>query len=218
MRGATPRWLSSCARPFEIAKEDGAEIVDISLSQTEYAIAAYYIIASAEASSNLARFDGVRYGYRDKAATELIDMYVGSRTRGFGDEVQRRIMLGTYVLSAGYYDAYYRKAAQVRRLVLRDFQEAFEKCDVICGAVSPVTAWKMGAITDDPLKMFLMDVFTVSVNMAGLPGLSLPVGFGEKNGMPVGLQMIGKAFDEGNLLATANALSAKLPDYGFPQL
>jgi len=159
----------------------------------------------------------VRFGYRDKAADELIDMYVASRSKGFGEEVQRRIMIGAYVLSAGYYDAYYRKAAQVRRIIRQDFRNAFEACDLIVGAVSPVTAWKLGELTADPLQMYLMDIFTISLNLAGLPGLSLPVGLGARSGMPVGLQIIGPAFAEARLLAAAHALEQNLPPMGFPR-
>ncbi len=215
--GCAPEVEKQLRKAVETAEKNGAVLVDISLPHTEFAVAAYYIIAMAEASSNLARFDGVRYGFRDSEATELVDMYVRSRSKGFGEEVQRRIMLGTYVLSAGYYDAYYRKAAQVRRIIRQDFIDAFEKCDVICGAVSPVTAWKIGALTQDPLQMYLMDIFTNSLNLAGLPGLSLPVGLGEESGMPVGLQMIGRDFDEGRLLAVANALARLLPAQGAPK-
>ncbi len=215
-QGLDPEVESVLRRAVETAKDLGATIVDVSLPHTAYAVAAYYIIAMAEASSNLARFDGVRYGVRDKTAEELVDMYVRSRSKGFGEEVQRRIMIGTYVLSAGYYDAYYRKAAQVRRLIRQDFLDAFEHCDMICGAVSPVAAWKIGELTQDPLKMYLMDIFTIPVNLAGLPGLSLPVGLGRESGMPVGLQFIGKAFDEGRMLGAARVLQDALPATGTP--
>ncbi len=199
------------------AKDLGAELVPVSLPHTAYAVATYYIIAMAEASSNLARFDGVRYGHRAKDPADLIDMYVKSRSEGFGDEVQRRIIIGTYVLSAGYYDAYYRKAAQVRRLIRQDFLDAFESCDVICGPVSPVTAWKLGELIDDPLKMYLMDIFTLPVNLAGLPGLSLPVGLGAQSQMPVGMHLIGKAFKEDRLLSIGHALEQALPQLGVPR-
>jgi aspartyl-tRNA(Asn)/glutamyl-tRNA(Gln) amidotransferase subunit A len=200
------------------AKDLGAELVDVSLPHTQYAIATYYIVAMAEASSNLARFDGVRFGHRDKSAAELLDMYVQSRSQGFGDEVQRRILIGTYVLSAGYYDAYYRKAAQVRRLIRQDFLDAFQQCDVICGAASPVPAWKLGALSADPLQMYLMDIFTISLNLAGLPGLCLPVGKTRTDKLPVGLQLFGKAFDEAALLKTGYALQQSLPALGAPTL
>jgi len=209
--GVNPEVLASCRAAVDAAVSAGAEVVDISLPHTDYAIATYYIIAMAEASSNLARFDGVRYGLRDKDASGLIDMYKRSRTRGFGDEVQRRIIIGTYVLSSGYYDAYYRKAAQVRRLIRRDFEQAYEKCDLICGPTCPTPAFPIGGVVDDPLTMYLMDIFTISLNLAGLPGLSLPVGLGKDTGLPVGLQMFGQYFKEERLLAAAHGLEALLP-------
>lgn len=181
-------------------KELGAEIVDISLPHTEYAVITYYIIAPAEASANLARFDGVRYGYRNKEAGSAPEMTKLSRTEGFGSEVKRRIMLGTYVLSSGYYDAYYKKAMQVRTLIRKDFEEAFQKCDVLLTPTSPVTAYPLDAQMD-PLTVYMLDVTTIPVNMAGLPGISIPCGF--VNGMPVGMQLIGKALDEETLLRTA---------------
>jgi aspartyl-tRNA(Asn)/glutamyl-tRNA(Gln) amidotransferase subunit A len=183
----------------------------VRLPHTKFAIATYYIVAMAEASSNLARFDGVRYGYRAPEAKNLPDLYELSRTKGLGQEVQRRIILGTYVLSAGYYDAYYRKAAQVRRLIRQDFLEAFEACDVICGPTSPFVAFHLGEKTADPLQMYLSDIFTISLNLSGLPGLSLPVGLGTDSGMPVGLQMFGRAFEEAAILGAAQALSQTLP-------
>ncbi|BBD07158.1 Asp-tRNA(Asn)/Glu-tRNA(Gln) amidotransferase subunit GatA [Desulfovibrio ferrophilus] len=207
---------AACRAAVDKAAELGAEIVPVQLPNTKYAVATYYIVAMAEASSNLARFDGVRYGVRDMDAAELIDMYTSSRSKGFGDEVQRRIMLGTYVLSAGYYDAYYRKAAQVRRLMRQDFLDAFEQCDVIAGPASPVTAWGIGEISDDPLKMYLMDIFTISLNLAGLPGMSLPVGLGADSSMPVGLQLLGPQFSEAELLSTAGVLEAALPPLPEP--
>lgn len=206
-----------CRSAIDKAREQGAEIVPVSLPHTRHAVAAYYIIAMAEASSNLARFDGVRYGLRDKNAEELVEMYVKSRSKGFGDEVQRRIMLGTYVLSAGYYDAYYRKAAKVRRLVQQDYENAFAKCDVLVGPASPVAPWELGEITDDPLKMFLMDIFTLPANMAGIPGLSMPVGMGRDSNMPIGLQLLGPAFSEDRLLAVAHALSKAVEPLGPPR-
>lgn len=182
----------------------GATVSDISLPHTEYAIATYYIIATAEASSNLARYDGVKYGYRAKGAADLMDMYMKSRDEGFGPEVKRRIMLGTYVLSAGYYEAYYRKAQQVRTLIKRDFDEAFEKVDVLLTPTSPTPAFRIGEKTQDPLQMYLSDIFTISVNLAGIPGISIPCGFtGE--GLPVGLQILGKHFDEARILQVAYA-------------
>ncbi|MCK9239712.1 Asp-tRNA(Asn)/Glu-tRNA(Gln) amidotransferase subunit GatA [Desulfocurvus sp.] len=209
-QGLAPEVEAACRAALDAAAARGATLVPVELPHTPYAVAAYYIIAMAEASSNLARFDGVRYGLRDKDARELLDMYVRSRSRGFGEEVQRRIMIGTYVLSAGYYDAYYRKAAQVRRLIRQDFAEALKRCDVLCGPVSPVTAWPLGAMDADPVQMYLMDIFTISLNLAGLPGLSLPVGLGADSGLPVGLQLLGPAFGEARLLAVAGVLERAL--------
>ncbi|WP_341676608.1 Asp-tRNA(Asn)/Glu-tRNA(Gln) amidotransferase subunit GatA [Niveibacterium sp. SC-1] len=181
----------------------GAVRVEVSLPKTELAIPAYYVIAPAEASSNLSRFDGVRYGHRAAQYRDLMEMYCKSRAEGFGREVQRRIMVGTYVLSHGYYDAYYIKALQLRRLIADDFQAALSQCDVLLGPAAPTVAWKLGAMADDPVQMYLADIYTVSVNLAGLPALSVPCGFGE-GGMPVGLQMIGNYFDEARMLAIAH--------------
>jgi aspartyl-tRNA(Asn)/glutamyl-tRNA(Gln) amidotransferase subunit A len=215
--GLAPEVEKGCRAAIKRAEELGAELVPVDLPHTKYGIASYYIIAMAEASSNLARFDGVRYGKRAQGAHDLIDMYTASRSEGFGDEVKRRIMLGTYVLSAGYYDAYYRKAAQVRRLVRQDYLDAFEQCDIICGPASPVTAWGLEEKTDDPLQMYLMDVYTISLNLAGLPGISLPVGLGEDTGMPVGLQLLGPAFAEDRLLAASGALMRGLDPLPAPK-
>jgi aspartyl-tRNA(Asn)/glutamyl-tRNA(Gln) amidotransferase subunit A len=184
----------------------GAKTESVSLPHTEYGLAAYYLIAPAECSSNLARYDGVKYGLRVPGARDLIDMYSRTRGAGFGTEVKRRVMLGTYALSAGYYDAYYGKAQKVRTLVQRDFQKAFERVDVIVAPTTPSVAFKMGERAD-PLSMYLNDVFTIPVNLAGLPGLSVPAGF-TKSGLPIGLQVIGKAFDEATLLRTAKAYEA----------
>ena len=191
---------------IEMLRARGAEIVEISLPHTKYALAVYYIIAPAEASSNLARYDGVRYGLRVDGE-HLDEMYVNTRSEGFGKEVKRRIMIGTYVLSAGYYDAYYLKAQKVRRLIRDDFQRAFEKCDVILTPTTPTPAFPIGDKTmqENPLTMWLNDVFTVSVNLAGLPAMSLPAGLSE-SGLPLGLQLIGRAFDEGTIFKTASAL------------
>jgi len=183
--------------------KNGAVIVDIALPYTEYAVAVYYIIATAEASSNLARYDGMRFGHRAEAK-DLTDTYMISRDEGFGAEVKRRIMLGTYVLSAGYYDAYYLKAQRVRTLIKRNFEEAFNHCDVILTPTAPTTAFKIGEKTQDPLQMYLSDIFTISINLAGLPAISLPCGF-DGDGMPIGLQIIGKQFDEAAVLQTAHA-------------
>lgn len=199
---------AACKNAVENAKSLGARVVDISLPHTEYSIASYYILAAAEASSNLARYDGVRYGHRTAAPKNLEDMYTSSRTEGFGPEVQRRILLGSYVLSAGYYDAYYRKAAQVRRLIRQDYIDALDKCDMILAPVSPVPAWQMGHMSEDPLQMYFMDIFTLSLNLAGLPGLSIPVGFA--GGLPVGIQLMGRAFDEGRLFLAGDKLTRAL--------
>jgi aspartyl-tRNA(Asn)/glutamyl-tRNA(Gln) amidotransferase subunit A len=187
----------------------GATLVDISLPKTELSIPVYYIIAPAEASSNLSRFDGVRYGHRAKEYKDLADMYRKTRAEGFGDEVKRRILVGTYVLSHGYYDAYYLQAQKIRRLIADDFQRAFAQCDVIMGPVAPTVAWDLGAKADDPLANYLADIFTLSTSLAGLPGMSIPCGFGngqsEKNGKrPVGLQIIGNYFNEAKLLNVAH--------------
>ncbi len=184
--------------------ELGAEIVEISLPHSDLAIPVYYIIATAEASSNLARYDGIRYTHRSADAKDVVDVYFKSRAEGFGEEVKRRIILGSYVLSSGYYDAYYLRAQKVRTLIRNDFEKAFENVDVILAPTSPTTAFKVGEKSSDPLSMYLSDIFTINVNLAGLPGLSLPCGFAS-DGMPVGLQMIGKAFDESNLLSYAHA-------------
>ncbi len=182
----------------------GAKIVDVSLPHTEYAVATYYLIAPSEASSNLARYDGVKFGYRTKKYQDLMNMYMRTRSEGFGNEVKRRIMLGTYALSAGYYEAYYRKAQQVRTLIRRDFEKAYETCDLIVTSTSPTPAFRIGEKTQDPLRMYLSDIFTISCNLAGLPGLSLPCGF-TKNGLPIGLQILGRPFDEETVLAAAYA-------------
>ena len=185
----------------------GAEIVDVSLPQTDYAIAVYYILATAEASANLARFDGVRYGHRAENPKDLLDHYGRTREEGFGPEVKRRIILGTYVLSSGYYDAYYLRAQKVRELIRQDFAKAFEKVDVLISPTSPVPAFKLGERMDDPLQMYLADIFTSPANLAGICGISVPCGFAETDGhrLPVGLQLLGKAFDEGRILQIAHA-------------
>jgi aspartyl-tRNA(Asn)/glutamyl-tRNA(Gln) amidotransferase subunit A len=182
----------------------GATLVDVSLPRTELSIPVYYIIAPAEASSNLSRFDGVRFGHRAAKHGDLLDMYKKSRAEGFGPEVKRRIMIGTYVLSHGYYDAYYLQAQKLRRMIADDFQACFRQCDVIAGPVAPTVAWKLGDKGDDPVASYLADIFTLPASLAGLPGMSLPAGFGE-GGMPVGLQLIGNYFQEGTLLHAAHA-------------
>ena len=186
----------------------GASIVEISLPNSKLSVPVYYVLAPAEASSNLSRFDGVRYGYRAPEYTDLADMYEKSRAQGFGEEVKRRIMIGTYVLSHGYYDAYYLQAQKIRRLIAQDFIEAYKQCDVIMGPTSPSTAFKLGEKGDDPVQMYLSDIYTIAVNLAGLPGMSIPCGFGANNngnpGMPVGLQIIGNYFDEARMLNVAH--------------
>src|SRR5689334_22125499 len=189
----------------EWLKAQGAEIVEVSLPHTKYALPTYYIVAPAEASSNLARYDGVRFGYRASKVSDITDLYEKSRGEGFGAEVQRRILIGTYVLSAGYYDAYYARAQKLRSLIKQDFDQAFEVCDVLLTPTTPGPAFGVGAKTSDPLEMYLQDVFTVTVNLAGLPGISVPAGLTE-NGLPLGLQLIGKAFDEATLLRAAQAV------------
>lgn len=196
--------VRAAARHYESL---GAEIVEISLPNTEHAVGVYYIIATAEASANLARFDGVRYGFRAENAANLLDQYGKTRAEGFGPEVKRRIILGTYVLSSGYYDAYYLRAQKVRTLIRRDFTAAFEKVDAIIAPTSPEAAFKAGDRSDDPLKMYLADIFTIAANLAGICGLSLPCGFANVDGtkLPIGLQLLGKPFEEANLLRIAHA-------------
>jgi aspartyl-tRNA(Asn)/glutamyl-tRNA(Gln) amidotransferase subunit A len=185
-----------------LMEKNGAQIVEISLPHTEYAVATYYLIAPAEASSNLARYDGVKYGYRAPEYLDLLDMYTGTKSEGFGSEVKRRIMLGTYSLSAGYYDAYYKKASQVRTLIKEDFDKAFKLCDVIFAPTTPTPAFKIGEIIDDPLKMYLNDVFTIPISLAGLPAISIPCGF-TRDGKPIGLQIISAHLKEEKLLQVA---------------
>ena len=198
---------SDVAKAVEAAiaeyKKLGATVVEISLPNSKLSVPVYYVLAPAEASSNLSRFDGVRYGYRAPEYGDLTDMYEKTRAQGFGAEVKRRIMIGTYVLSHGYYDAYYIKAQRIRRLIAQDFAEAFKQCDVIMGPTSPTTAFKLGEKGDDPVQMYLSDIYTIAVNLAGLPGMSIPCGFGENN-MPVGLQIIGNYFDEARMLNVAH--------------
>lgn len=190
-------------------EEIGAEIIEISLPHTEYAVPVYYLIATAEASSNLARYDGVRYGFRAEGAASLKEMYSRTRDQGFGAEVKRRIMLGTYALSAGYYDQYYGKAQKVRSLIEHDFRNAFARCDVIATPTSPTPAFKLGEKTDDPLEMYLSDIYTITANLAGVPGLSLPCGL-SSSGLPIGIQLIGTQFDEARLLRAAHNLEQAL--------
>jgi aspartyl-tRNA(Asn)/glutamyl-tRNA(Gln) amidotransferase subunit A len=198
---------SEVAKVIETAiaeyKKLGAQVLEVSLPNSQLAIPCYYVLAPAEASSNLSRFDGARYGFRAKDYTDLLDMYCKTRAEGFGAEVKRRIMIGTYALSAGYYDAYYLKAQKLRRLIAEDFRKAFESCDVIMGPTTPTTAFKIGEKSDDPVAMYLSDIYTISVNLAGLPGMSIPAGFAP-DGLPVGLQLIGRYFDEARLLNVAH--------------
>jgi len=207
--------LGAVEGALRVLERLGATVVPVSLPHTEFAVSVYYIICTAEASSNLARYDGVKYGMR-KEGKDIVDMYKRTRSQGFGKEVKRRIILGTYVLSSGYYDAYYRKAGQVRTLMRRDFDEAFTRCDLIATPVSPTCAFKIGEKTDDPLTMYLSDIFTIPINLAGLPALSLPCGFDGK-GLPIGLQIIGRPLGEALILQAASVLEAemrlkKIPD------
>ena len=195
------------SKGIEYAKDCGAEIIDISLPHTNYALATYYIVAPAEASSNLARYDGVKYGFRS-IGKNLIDMYEKTRSEGFGDEVKRRIMIGTYVLSSGYYDAYYLKAQKVRQLIKNDFDKVFSDVDAILTPSTPSSAFKIGDKTDDPVSMYLNDIFTVPVNLSGLPAISVPAGYDENN-LPLGLQIIGKAFDEQTILNLSLAIEKR---------
>ncbi|MBL6829559.1 MAG: Asp-tRNA(Asn)/Glu-tRNA(Gln) amidotransferase subunit GatA [Puniceicoccaceae bacterium] len=202
--GIDPEVKVNIKKAIDWYKEQGCEIVDISLPHSELAVPVYYIVATAEASSNLARFDGVRYGHRSEEAKDALTLFTKSRGEGFGDEVKRRIILGTYVLSSGYYDAYYLRAQKVRRRILGDFEKAFEQVDAILTPTSPTPAFKRGERANDPLAMYLSDVYTISVNLAGLPAISIPSGFTER-GLPIGLQVIGKAFGEADMFAIANA-------------
>ena len=187
---------------IEIFKKLGAEIKEVSLPHTDYAVSAYYVIAPAEASSNLARYDGVKYGYRTDNSKNLLSMYKKTRKEGFGAEVKRRIMLGTYTLSSGYYDAYYLKAQKVRTLIKKDFDDAFKNCDILITPTAPTSAFKIGEKFDNPIQMYLSDIFTISVNLAGVPAISIPCGF-SKNGLPIGLQIIGRHFDEETVIRAA---------------
>jgi aspartyl-tRNA(Asn)/glutamyl-tRNA(Gln) amidotransferase subunit A len=201
--GVDPDISRALASSLDVLRARGATVVDVDLPHAKYAISVYYMVATAEASSNLARYDGVRYGLRI-ASDDLGAMYAKSRAKGFGAEVKRRIMLGTYVLSAGYYDAYYLKAQQVRTLILRDYDEAFNAVDVVAMPTSPIPPFKIGEKTEDPLAMYLADVFTVSANLAGLPAISVPCGFTASR-LPIGLQLTGRCFDESTLLRIADA-------------
>ena len=200
--GADKQVQEALSAALDVYKGLGAEIIEIEMAHLDYAIAAYYVIATGEASSNLARYDGVHYGHRTKTAKDYIEVYSKSRAEGFGKEVKRRIMLGTYALSSGYYDAYYLKALKVRNLIRGDFTRAFERCEAILMPVSPTTAFKIGEKVDDPLKMYLSDIYTIAVNLAGIPGISIPCGFDSEN-LPIGLQILAPAFSEDRLLRIA---------------
>ncbi|AXI08205.1 Asp-tRNA(Asn)/Glu-tRNA(Gln) amidotransferase GatCAB subunit A [Oceanobacillus zhaokaii] len=202
--GVAPEVRESVLEALKVYESLGATWEEVSIPHSKYAVAAYYLISSSEASANLARFDGVRYGVRSENADNMIDMFKKSRSEGFGPEVKRRIMLGTFALSSGYYDAYYKKAQQVRTLIKNDFDKIFEEYDVIIGPTSPTTAFKVGEKIDDPLTMYADDILTVPVNLAGVPGISIPCGFSPE-GLPIGLQIIGKHFDESTVYRTAHA-------------
>jgi aspartyl-tRNA(Asn)/glutamyl-tRNA(Gln) amidotransferase subunit A len=201
-QGLDPEVSLAVKNAVKVLESLGAACVEVSLPHTQYAVPVYYVIAPSEASSNLARYDGVKYGFRDKDKKSLIDMYRSTRSKGFGPEVKRRIIIGTYCLSSGYYDAYYKKASQVRTLIMEDFKKAFEICDIIVSPVAPTPAFKIGEKSDDPLTMYLSDIFTLSANLAGIPGISVPCGF-SKDGLPIGLQIMGKHFSEGVILKAA---------------
>lgn len=200
--GVDPEVMVAVTHAKELLESLGARCISVSLPHTEYAVAAYYVIAPSEASSNLARFDGVRYGMSQRDGDDLLSLYKKTRTEGFGEEVKRRIIIGTYALSSGYYDAYYKKASQVRTLIMEDFNQAFQNCDFIISPAAPTPAGKIGEESDDPLAMYLSDIFTLSANLAGIPGMSVPCGF-TGQGLPVGLQLLGRHFDEATLLKAA---------------
>jgi aspartyl-tRNA(Asn)/glutamyl-tRNA(Gln) amidotransferase subunit A len=200
--GLDPEVESAVKAGIGLLREAGAEIVEVSLPHTPYCVAVYYIIAPAEASSNLARYDGVKYGFRDTSGSTLAEMYRNTRSKGFGSEVKRRILIGTYALSSGYYDAYYKKASQVRTMIRDDFNKAFEQCDVLASPVAPTPAWELGEKIDDPLSMYLSDILTISANLTGIPGMSVPCGLNSK-GLPIGLQLQGAPFQEEKLFTVA---------------
>jgi aspartyl-tRNA(Asn)/glutamyl-tRNA(Gln) amidotransferase subunit A len=203
--GLNPEIKEAIQTKIDFLKSKGVKVVEVSLPTTEYTIATYYILTTAEASSNLARYDGARYGFRDRLAKDLEELYTLSRSKGFGTEVKRRIMLGTFVLSAGYYDAYYKKAQRVRRLIKEDFDKVFSEVNCIITPTTPTTAFGLGEKTDDPLTMYLSDIYTVSANLAGIPGINVPAGK-DKNGLPIGLQILGKQFDEQTILKIADSI------------
>ena len=209
LEGLDPEVEKNVLKGIDLLREAGAETVEVSLPHTDYCVAVYYLIAPAEASSNLARYDGVRYGLRDKTSDALVDMYRNSRSQGFGDEVKRRIIIGTYALSSGYYDAYYKKASQVRTLITEDYRKVFERCDVLVSPVNPTPAWKLAEKIDDPMSVYLSDILTISANLAGIPGISVPCGFSGE-GLPIGLQIQGAHFQEEKLLSAAFNLEQRL--------
>jgi aspartyl-tRNA(Asn)/glutamyl-tRNA(Gln) amidotransferase subunit A len=216
-KGIDPKVKYSIMTALKVYESLGAKWEEVSLPHTDYAVATYYLLASSEASSNLARFDGVRYGVRADNADNLLELYHKSRSQGFGPEVKRRIMLGTYALSSGYYDAYYLKAQKVRTLIKQDFDQAFEKYDVLMGPTAPTTAFRIGDQIDDPLTMYLNDICTIPVSLAGIPAISIPCGLAD--GMPVGLQIMGKAFDEPTVLRAAHAFEQNTEHHKLkPQL
>ena len=209
VEGLDPEVEKVVLQGIDLLRQAGAEIVDVSLPHTEYCVAVYYLIAPAEASSNLARYDGIHYGIRDMHADSLLALYKDTRSAGFGAEVKRRILIGTYALSSGYYDAYYKKASQVRTMILRDFQKAYESCDVLISPVTPTPAWPMGENVDAPLSVYLSDILTISANLAGVPGMSVPGGF-SRDGLPIGIQLQGPHFREDTLLRVAYTLEKGL--------
>lgn len=216
--GIAPEVYAEAQKAVQAAKDLGATIVEVDMPNLTHCVAAYYIVAPAESSTSLSKFDGVRYGFRAEGVESLEELYEQSRTQGFGEEVKRRIMLGNYVLSSGYYDAYYKKASQVRTLIKQDYSAALAQCDVLLAPVCPVTAWEIGKHGDDPLKAYLMDIFTVSLNLVGLPGITIAAGLGAESKMPVGVQVLGKAFDEHGIIKTAYALEQALPSIGRPKV
>ena len=205
-----PEIEKSFQQSIKTLEKLGAKVIDIELPSLKYAISAYYVLACAEASSNLSRFDGVRYGHRTSKASNLKEMYEKTRAEGFGDEVKRRIMMGTFALASGYYDAYYIKAQKVRTLIINDFKSAFEKCDFIATPTSPSTAFKIGEKMSSPVEMFLADIFTVPANLTGIPAISIPAGLSSKN-LPIGFQLHANAFEEGSLLSAANLFLKEQP-------
>ncbi|MCK5229288.1 MAG: Asp-tRNA(Asn)/Glu-tRNA(Gln) amidotransferase subunit GatA [Desulfobulbaceae bacterium] len=217
VEGLDPEVEHAVGEGINALKKAGAETVEVSLPHTDYGVAAYYIIAPAEASSNLARYDGVKYGFRDKDAKSLIEMYEKTRSKGFGTEVKRRIIIGTYALSSGYYDAYYKKASQVRTLIIKDFHEAFQTCDIIASPVTPTPAWRIGEMSDDPLGMYLSDILTISANLAGIPGISVPCGV-SKGGLPIGIQLQASHFEEEKLLKAAYNFEQRMELPDIPEI